>query len=364
MKKETDAGTSRRKSVFDAIDRRAPEMLPFELAKRPIRPLNVPSASQQLELRVLASTENELIVNNLEALEERKDPDRVWKKVNKYTAYAARGFGTFKPGVGLGVYGIEMQKSLRRQANGLHPTLRDLKIRVPITNRIASGMALFSWGADDGKTGPKDAIILGDCYPLDTRSFEQYKISGGGTEESGKQPTTVHMFVKMARQQSRLFAAAYGSEHLGERLDAIDRMSEIHEECPECFTVSFLSEMWERMMFQYNACVVEGIHFILAKYDEGVTFEKIRRYALAPDGAKGTAWKFTPIFDFADASGFWKSVIIPEIRQERQRQDITNLVAERGKPGNDRNRRNGERELVVVRRKRGHLIQWGRTRPC
>ena len=84
--------------------------------------------------------------------------------------------------------------------------------------------------------------------------------------------------------------------------------------------------------FQYNACVVEGVHYILSKYDEGVSFEKIKRYALAPDGHGGTAWKFTPIFDFDHDEGFWKSVILPEIRQERQRQDILTLVAARVKP--------------------------------
>lgn len=151
------------------------------------------------------------------------------------------------------------------------------------------------------------------------------------------------MFVKMARRQTRLYDAVYGSDHLNERLNAIDRANEIHEECPEFTTVSFLSEMWERMISQYNAFVVEGIHFILATYDEGATFDKIKRYALAPDGKGGADWEFPPIFDFDNDSGFWKSVIIPEIRQERQRQGIHNLVAERCKTPMGRYRRNGDR---------------------
>ena len=138
--------------------------------------------------------------------------------------------------------------------------------------------------------------MLGDCYPLGSQSFEQFKLSGDKMEDHGKQPTTVHMFVKMARKQSRLFAAAYGLEHLSERLDAIDRLNDIHDECPEFFTAAFLSETWERMVHQYNACVTEGIHYILGKYDEGITFEKVRRYALAPNSKNHTTWQFTPIF--------------------------------------------------------------------
>ena len=74
--------------------------------------------------------------------------------------------------------------------------------------------------------------MLGDWLPMDTRSFDQHKLSGDKVEEHGQQPTTVHMFIKMARQQSRLYAATYGIDHLNEQLNAIDRMSEIHEECP------------------------------------------------------------------------------------------------------------------------------------
>ena len=79
------------------------------------------------------------------------------------------------------------------------------------------------------------------------------------------------------------------------------------------------------MFFQYNDCVVAGVHYILGKYDEGATFEEIKMYALDPGGQKGEAWKFTPIFDFDREHGFWRSVILPEIRQERQRHDIINL---------------------------------------
>ena len=151
------------------------------------------------------------------------------------------------------------------------------------------------------------------------------------------------MFTKMARRRQRLFSAAYGEEHLAERLNADGRMGEIHEERREFFAVSFLIEMWGRMAHHYNSCVVGGFRYILGKYDEGVTFGNIKRYALPPGGQQGNAWGFTPIFDFGDDGGFWRGVILPEIRQERQRNDILNLAASRVKPSNDRNRKTGGR---------------------
>ena len=238
-------------------------MPPFEQVKRPIRPLTVPIASQLVNIQANTSTENELIVRKLDALAERKDPEMQWAKITKYVAYAMRGFGTFTPTLGIGVYGLELQKALRRKANSLKYVLWGLKISVPISNRISTGIALVSWGADDGKNGAEDSIMLGDFSPMDTRGFEQHKVSGDKIEEHGTHPTTVHMFVKMARRQSILFAAAYGMEHFIERLNAVGRLSENHEEFPEFSTVSFLSELWERTVYQYGICVSEGAHFIL-----------------------------------------------------------------------------------------------------
>ena len=98
------------------------------------------------------------------------------------------------------------------------------------------------------------------------------------------------MFAKMARHQSRLYDAVYGKENLNGRLNAIGRMGEIHEESPEYFAASFLAEMWERAVCQYCTCVAEGIYHIIGRYEEGVTLEKIRRYALSPSSDGGTAW--------------------------------------------------------------------------
>ena len=166
---QNTAGPIRRKSTGRIAITAPHEIISFAQAKRPIRPLNLPRLTQQLAAPTIAPTENELIANKLEAIEERKDPERQWAKTNKYTVYVARGFGAFSREVGRGTYGIELQKSTGRQTTRLKPTLWDMKIRVPPMNRITSGMDLSRWGAEDGRNGTKDAIVIGDCYPMDTR---------------------------------------------------------------------------------------------------------------------------------------------------------------------------------------------------
>ena len=116
---------------------------------------------------------------------------------------------------------------------------------------------MAQWGAEDGRNGTKESIMMNDCFPCDSASFGTFNVSGGKIAERGHTPHTVHMFTIAARQQSRFFAASYGRGHLAERLEAVGRMNEIHEECPEFFTASFLTEMWGRMVYQYNVCVAE-----------------------------------------------------------------------------------------------------------
>ena len=58
------------------------------------------------------------------------------------------------------------------------------------------------------------------------------------------------------------------------------------------------------MVYQYNVCATEGIHFLLSKYEEGGSFGKIKRYALAPGGEGGAAWKYTPILLIGHEDGF------------------------------------------------------------
>ena len=47
----------------------------------------------------------------------------------------------------------------------------------------------------------------------------------------------------------------------------------------------------------------------------------------------GSAWRYTPVFDFDSEEGFSKMAALPAIQQERQMRDIQTLVAARGKGG-------------------------------
>ena len=307
--------------------------VPQELIKATIKPMGVPLATDMVSAEIHDATGNELIINRLEEIEEGKGPGRVWAKVNKYTTYALRGFGSFDVAMGRGLFSLELQKSLRRQANTLNRRLRELKIRVPLTNRSINGIALLSWGAEDGRVGRKNTILPNDCFHLDSAAFGKFKLTDEKVEEHGRRPATMYMFIKMARRQSRLYAAMYGEEHLGDRLQAIERSRDIHEDWPEFSTASLVAETWERAMYQYNISFAEGVHYITGEYDEGITFGKLQRFALTPGIDGGAAWRYAPVFDFDIAEAFWKMAALPGIQKERQRQGIQTLAAARVRSG-------------------------------
>ena len=93
-------------------------------------------------------------------------------------------------------------------------------------------IALASRGAEDGRIGQKDTILLNDCYPLDPNTFDEFKLAGGKPEEHGRPPATMYMFVKMARRQSRFCEALYGEEHFPDRMQAIERFRDILDDGP------------------------------------------------------------------------------------------------------------------------------------
>ena len=103
--------------------------LPPELVKATIHPMGVPLATDQISGGIQAATGNELIIHRLEEIEVRKGPERICAKVKKYTTYALRGFGSFGVNFGRGLYGAELQKSLRRQANTPKRNLWEMKIQ-------------------------------------------------------------------------------------------------------------------------------------------------------------------------------------------------------------------------------------------
>ena len=113
-------GQERKRSAMNPnVSSGRPGNVPSELIKTTTKPMNMPLATHHLTTAIPAAAENELIARRLEEMEEGKDPDRMWTKMGNYVTFALRGFGMFSVSLGRGLYGVGLQKSIRRQATGL-----------------------------------------------------------------------------------------------------------------------------------------------------------------------------------------------------------------------------------------------------
>ena len=161
--------------------------------------MGVPLAMDMASSEIQEVTGNELIINRPGEIEERKGPSMAWPKVNMYTTYALRGFGSFNVPMGRCLFGLESPTSLSRRANTPRHRSRGLKIRTPVTNRLTNGIALAPWGGEDGREGRKDAILLNDCFPLGSIDFDRFGLADGIVGDHGRPPSTMYMFIERGR---------------------------------------------------------------------------------------------------------------------------------------------------------------------
>ena len=112
-------------------------------------------------------------------------------------------------------------------------------------------------GAEDGETGLRREITLGDSFPIDSQSFGQFRLTGDKIGCRPNQHQTVRMFAEAAGQHPRVYASLYGEEHLYARLGDVDRLNEIRGERPHFFTARCIGATWGRMVFHCDACVAE-----------------------------------------------------------------------------------------------------------
>ena len=153
--------------------------------------------------------------------------------------------------------------------------------------------------------GREESIPSNGCFPLDSSTFDKFKIADEKVEGHGRPRATMYMCINMDRQQSRLYATMYGEEHLQFRSEETERINDIIEDCPEFFTANFRAETWGgRMTSQYNICVAAGVRRIIGHYGERITLVKLKTPALIPLIGFGTSWRYTPLFDFDTARRF------------------------------------------------------------
>ena len=109
-------------------------------------------------------------------------------KIEQSTVSALRGFGARKVTIGTGTYGAELTNCLQRQGKSEKDRLRQGKLRISISNRIAKAAAAGRFGNTPGEGTDEVAITLADCIALDSTRYKAHRWDGGKLEDNGKSP--------------------------------------------------------------------------------------------------------------------------------------------------------------------------------
>ena len=134
------------------------------------------------------------------------------------------------------------------------------------------------------------------------------------------------MLEKCATFQSRIFAAIYGEEHLRTRLKAVQGLIDIRENHPKVFRIEFLADVWNRMNYDFADACMEGVRRIMRIATPVSNRGEIARLAWRPRPDGTPLWQFPGTFSLGSESGFWQSIILPELERKMEPQMITHAL--------------------------------------
>ena len=247
-------------------------------------------------------------------------------KITEFVVFALRGFGCFKVELGIGAYGKELCETLKRQATVMKEAMYRKGIRVPLTNRIVSGMAEAAWGSEVPGGVPENHLLARDFVPWDLGSFEDYVRKDDKFEARSRPPAAMNVITRAIKQQIKLFGAVYGEEHISERMEALSFLEELHESYEEFFSPIFLMAVWDEMVFEYTMVVTEGIRRLLQSLPKSARRDKLKERALTPKPDGTTIWKFPVTFKMTNGLGFWKSRIVPRLERKVEREMLQSAI--------------------------------------
>ena len=132
-------------------------------------------------------------------------------RLTELAVFSMRGFGTSPNRQGEGLYGPELESTLKRQSLSSEPTKLASGIRAPIRNRVVKGASPITWGRPMAKYA-EDTCLLGDFFSRGEDNYLDYRPMDSKAEVRPTEPVTANMLGKCATAQSRYFAAAYGGD--------------------------------------------------------------------------------------------------------------------------------------------------------
>ena len=228
-------------------------------------------------------------------------------KTERFNVCAFIGFGLHKVELGVGIYGAELETSLRRQGRTERDYLWRQKPKCPLANRISKAASGGRFGNVTGGGTEDISITLGDCFALGSAKYKNTRCDGEKLETPGKDPHTMACFISSAKQQIRLSCVICGTEHAGGRKRALETLNDFHEKNPELPTVSFILTCWNSMRREYTDAIREGVTALIRHLPDGANRDAFISLSLSPHKSNNHRLRRRPsAFSFSSRSGVRK----------------------------------------------------------
>ena len=230
----------------------------------------------------------------------------------KLDVFLARGCGELTVELCQGVYGKELFHSIKRAGHHAKHSLILMKWPVCITNRLALSIAGLWWGGKESHT-----LLASDCATVRTDQLETWTPpSDHKIEAHPRPPASFLVWLRYAENQVRVFEAAYGIEHMSERLAFLKALHEAHDENEHAYPVQYCIDLFEELNAVWAESVRESRRVLCAKLGtENPRLEDLKLIALAPGEGDRPNFQFARVWDLQDPASYYQAVVVA--RQER-----------------------------------------------
>ncbi|CAE8601345.1 unnamed protein product, partial [Polarella glacialis] len=266
------------------------------------------------------------IVHAIEGLRKAQEEERAGaprgtlgslRRAEELDVYLARGCGTLTVEVCVGLTGKELFLGLKRAAEHAKNILQAIKWPVLMTNRIAFALASFSWVGASHKDAPLWSATASGFVTAKAQHFDCYVApSDHKLEAKGRYTMTFQTWRRQVENQIRVFGAVYGLEHMPERMAALKKLEEAHDEDDNAWPADYVFALWEELSAAWREELRESRRQLCHTLGtDNPRKEDLRFVALSPNQDGQPNFAFPTTWDMENPHGYYQLVVVP--RQDR-----------------------------------------------
>ena len=123
-----------------------------------------------------------------------------------------------------------------------------------------------------------------------------------------------------ATNMSKMFSLIYGSDWLGERLNAIERLRSLHVDTPRKFTLSFIRGAWGSLNYRWGQEIKELTNILrLHAKVERPAFEQLKMIGMTIVSSPGaTVFQKPNAFGLDDPLGFFQAEVVRRMLDDKE----------------------------------------------